>query len=168
MDEALKSMGQKIYQARKAAKMSRAALGELVGLHETTVKRYEDGDIKSPNEEKLAAFAEILNLDYHELADWWVPVRCKQESKFDHEAQEHMAILNRIARTMPELFREYETQFIESMDFSKQELFNTFAALNDTGKQKALDYLNDLADNPKYKKSTERVNRIVAIEKRKL
>ena len=71
--EALKLLGQTIYNARKAAKMSRAELGRLVGLHESTVKRYEDGNIKSPNMEKVTAFAEVLHLDYQELADWWVP-----------------------------------------------------------------------------------------------
>ena len=44
INETLVALGQKIYQARKAAKMSRAELGKLVGLHETTVKRYEGAE----------------------------------------------------------------------------------------------------------------------------
>ena len=62
MNDALKAMGQKIYAARKAAKMSRAELGRLVDLHETTVKRYEDGDIKSPNLSNLRSFANALKI----------------------------------------------------------------------------------------------------------
>ena len=42
-----KAVGKRLYSARKAKGYSRAKVGELVGLHETTVKRYEDGDIKS-------------------------------------------------------------------------------------------------------------------------
>ena len=35
-----KSVGRRLYEARKAKGYSRAKVGELVGLHETTVKRY--------------------------------------------------------------------------------------------------------------------------------
>ena len=55
-----KSVGRRLYEARKAKGYSRAKVGELVGLHETTVKRYEDGDIKSLDIERLKAFADLL------------------------------------------------------------------------------------------------------------
>ena len=65
-----KSVGRRLYEARKAKGYSRAKVGELVGLHETTVKRYEDGDIKSLDIERLKAFAEVLGTSASDLLGW--------------------------------------------------------------------------------------------------
>ena len=59
--------GEKIYHARKSKKMSRVELGELVDLHQTSVKKYEDGNIKNPSVEKLASFAKVLDIPLLEL-----------------------------------------------------------------------------------------------------
>ena len=42
-----KRVGQKIFDARTQKKMSRKDLGLKMDLHETTIKKYEDGKIKS-------------------------------------------------------------------------------------------------------------------------
>lgn len=65
-----KEVGQRLYKARKAKGYSRAKVGELVGLHETTVKRYEDGEIKSLDVERLKAFAQVLGTSAAELVGW--------------------------------------------------------------------------------------------------
>ena len=65
-----KTVGKRLYEARKAKGYSRAKVGELVGLHETTVKRYEDGDIKSLDIERLKAFARVLGTPAAELIGW--------------------------------------------------------------------------------------------------
>lgn len=126
MDNALKAMGQKIYQARKAAKMSRAALGELVGLHETTVKRYEDGDIKSPNFSKIQAFAEALNIEARDLIDHCIPAQVNDKEYF--------------------IFRAKDQVFLDSW----QGMMDYYWCLNEAGQAKALEYLKDLASHPNY------------------
>lgn len=65
-----KDVGQRLYSARKAKGYSRAKVGELVGLHETTVKRYEDGDIKSLDIERLKEFARVLGTSAADLLGW--------------------------------------------------------------------------------------------------
>ncbi len=55
-------VGQKIFNARKSLNMSRAELGKKVNLHESTVKRYEDGNINSLDVTKLKEFANALNI----------------------------------------------------------------------------------------------------------
>ena len=127
MDDALKAMGQKIYTARKAAHMSRAELGKLVDLHETTVKRYEDGDIKSPNLTNLRAFAKALAIDYHDLVDDFLGMG-------QDDLQEEMIL----KFSSIELFLE-QSAIIEK-----------FAYLNEAGKAKAFDYLDDLISHPQY------------------
>lgn len=42
-----------------------------------------------------------------------------------------------------------ELQLVD-MSITENELVNRFRTLNDTGKEKLLDYLSDLLDNPKY------------------
>jgi len=127
MDDALKAMGQKIYTARKAAHMSRAELGKLVDLHETTVKRYEDGDIKSPNLTNLRAFAKALAIDYHDLVDDFLGMG-------QDDLQEEMIL----KFSSIELFLE-QSAIIEK-----------FGYLNEAGKAKAFDYLDDLISHPQY------------------
>lgn len=63
-------VGQKIFNARKSLNMSRAELGKRVNLHESTVKRYEDGHINSLDIAKLKEFANALNISPAYLMGW--------------------------------------------------------------------------------------------------
>lgn len=62
MNEFNIDVGQKIFNARKSLNMSRSELGKKVNLHESTVKRYEDGHINSLDIAKLKEFANALNI----------------------------------------------------------------------------------------------------------
>ena len=62
-----KEVGLKIFNARKNKKLSRAALGEVINLHESTIKRYEDGQIKTLDIEKMKEFAKVLDIPFMEL-----------------------------------------------------------------------------------------------------
>ena len=62
MNEYNIDVGQKIFNARKSLNMSRAELGKKVNLHESTIKRYEDGHINSLDIAKLKEFANALNI----------------------------------------------------------------------------------------------------------
>lgn len=70
IDNFKKEVGRRLYNARKEKGYSRAKVGELVGLHETTVKRYEDGLIKALDIERLKSFAEVLGTSASELIGW--------------------------------------------------------------------------------------------------
>lgn len=63
-------VGLVIFNARKKKKLSRAALGEIVNLHESTIKRYEDGQIKTLDIEKMKEFAKALDIPPEELMGW--------------------------------------------------------------------------------------------------
>ncbi len=129
MSDALKIMGQKIYTARKAAKMSRAELGKLVDLHETTVKRYEDGDIKSPNFTKIQALANALHLDAKDLI----------QSSIVGKASENDEQTYTIFRPLEEKeFRNWK------------KLMDLYWTLTDEGQDKVLDYILDMSTHPDY------------------
>lgn len=63
-------IGKRISECRKKLEISRAELGAMVNLHETTVKKYEDGDIKNPSIEVIESFASALNTSPLFLAGW--------------------------------------------------------------------------------------------------
>lgn len=63
-------VGKKLFKARKNKQLSRAALGKIVNLHESTIKRYEDGQIKTLDIEKMKEFAHALDITPEYLMGW--------------------------------------------------------------------------------------------------
>lgn len=61
------NVGKLIYSARKAKRMTRIELGEKIRLHETTIKKYEDGDIINLDIQKLREFSNILDIPFLKL-----------------------------------------------------------------------------------------------------
>ncbi|MFQ4202289.1 hypothetical protein C3B57_14980 [Clostridioides difficile] len=65
-----KDVGKKLFKVRKDLKLTRAELGKKINLHETTIKRYEDGDIKKLDIDKLKEFAKALDVSPSYLMGW--------------------------------------------------------------------------------------------------
>lgn len=65
-----KKIGKRIHQARKQKKISMKKLGEMVGLHESTISRYEKGEIISLDIEKMKEFARALSVNAAWLMGW--------------------------------------------------------------------------------------------------
>lgn len=63
MELDLKEIGRKLFNARKNKDLSRKALGKIVKLHESTIKRYEDGEIGSVSVQHMINFAQALDVD---------------------------------------------------------------------------------------------------------
>ena len=63
-------VGKRIHDSRKKLKMSMKELGARVNLHESTVSRYEKGDIKTLDLEKIEEFAKVLGVSSSYLAVW--------------------------------------------------------------------------------------------------
>ena len=57
-------VGKKIFNARKSLNMSRVELGKKINLHESTIKRYEDGHTQNLDITKLKEFANALNISH--------------------------------------------------------------------------------------------------------
>ena len=69
-NEQNKKIGLRIHQLRKNNKMSMKRLGELVNLHESTISRYEKGEIMSLDIEKMNEFAKALDTTPSYLMGW--------------------------------------------------------------------------------------------------
>lgn len=63
-------VGKRLFSSRKAKSMTRAELGKILKLHESTIKRYEDGEIKSLSIDKLKEFAHALGVDPGYIMGW--------------------------------------------------------------------------------------------------
>ena len=63
-------IGLRIHNARKAKKLSMKELGKMVNLHESTISRYEKGEIMSLDIEKMKDFAKALDTTPAYLMGW--------------------------------------------------------------------------------------------------
>lgn len=63
-------IGLRIHNARKAKKLSMKELGKKVKLHESTISRYEKGEIMSLDIEKMKDFAKALDTTPAYLMGW--------------------------------------------------------------------------------------------------
>ena len=63
-------IGQRIHNSRKQKKLSMKELGKMVGLHESTISRYEKGEIMSLDIEKMKDFAKALDTTPAYLMGW--------------------------------------------------------------------------------------------------
>ena len=65
-----KEVGQRLFALRKQLGITRAELGKKINLHEVTVKRYEDGDVKKLDISKIKAFAIALETTSTYIMGW--------------------------------------------------------------------------------------------------
>lgn len=63
-------VGERIRKCRKAKKISMKELGKRVDLHESTISRYEKGEIQTLDIDKLKEFAYVLNVPTSYLLGW--------------------------------------------------------------------------------------------------
>lgn len=115
-------VGLKIFNARKNLKLSRVELGKKVNLHESTVKRYEDGHIKSLDIEKLKEFANALDISPAYLMGW---------EEIDTNKKE-----NNKTETL--------------LSIKEHKLLKNFNKLNETGKDEAIKRVEELTCINKY------------------
>lgn len=56
-------IGKKIFQRRKALKLTLEEVGRAVGVGKSTVQRWENGQIRNMGRDKIAALADILQMN---------------------------------------------------------------------------------------------------------
>ena len=63
MEFDVKDVGRRIYETRKAAGLTLTELGNKVGVNNSTIKRYEDGQFQRVSMDSLVKVANALNVD---------------------------------------------------------------------------------------------------------
>ena len=64
------NVGQRIFEARKRRKITRKEIADFLQVHETTIKRYEDGNTKKLPTDRLEKIAKYLNTSIEYLMGW--------------------------------------------------------------------------------------------------
>jgi len=119
----MNEIGMKIRAARKQAGKSQKELGKTLGVSEALICQYETGK-RIPKMETIKKIADGIGITPFELVGVeWADMQLGDEG------------LDQL-RT----------------DVKASELLDQFSGLNDLGQAKALEYVSDLTEQPKYKK----------------
>lgn len=129
------NVGEKIKSARLKKNLTQKQLGELCGMADSAIRRYELGGA-NPKIETLRRIASALDISLEEFMT-------------DSELSLFESMANLYLKS------DSEIQELESLDeHTPQEnyLMMKFRELNEKGQKKASDYIDDLAQIPEYKK----------------
>lgn len=131
-------VGIKIFNARKKLKMSRVELGKKVNLHESTIKRYEDGHIKSLDIEKLKEFASALDISPAYLMGW------EEENKETNQNEDAISIEeHKLLKNFNKLNKTGKDEAIKRVE--ELTYINKYIDANETKVDENSSYLNPVA-----------------------
>lgn len=135
--------GQLIKEARKRAGLTQKGLGERLGITYQTIAQWEN-DLRNPKLDTLQRIADALGVSF-----------------FDLLSKEERAIYERGVQEGTE-GEEWLNNMIDA--FWKQEgytffdievhLINAFSQLNDDGQKKAVERVKELAEIPRFQRTT--------------
>ena len=140
------SVGDNIQKLRKERKLTQADLAKKANLSEISIRKYESGD-RYPKLETLRNIATALNVGLWELKPEW--------SEFSPEEVKKDLTYQGGGFYGKEAPKEVHDKFIQRLTDKKTELNRKIDILNNTGQQKALDYVADLAKIPEYCKDPD-------------
>lgn len=129
------AIAEKIKAIRKERGLTQKQFGDLCGIHEVQIRKYERGEV-TPKMENIKRIADGLGIHPSDLIgmEW-----------FDLElGPENLSKL----RDSVNALHVIEKAFGESAS----DLVYKFSNLNHSGQQKALDYVSDLTEQTKYQK----------------
>lgn len=126
------TLGQRIKELReeKGYTQEQFAIALGIDVSKSAIGMYEL-DKREPDKEKLEAIADFFNVDLDYLFG---------KSSF---------------RNKQEWLSSQQTPSLSSLQKNEKLLISDFRSLNPIGQDKAVEYVSDLADNPKYKKAEE-------------
>ncbi|MBN2851551.1 MAG: helix-turn-helix transcriptional regulator [Clostridia bacterium] len=119
------NMGDRIRILRTSLGMTQEELGKIIGVQKSAIRKYESGAIENIKRSSIKLLAETFNVTPSYLM-------C-----FDEKAeQQSLSSFN-----------------INSLDDSTMHICKLYQQLNQDGKNKLLDYMEDLLSVEKYKKN---------------
>lgn len=184
------TIGENIRKYRKQKGLTQKELGDLCGINEVQIRRYELGGKNSnPKIETIQKIALALDVNVYDLDDTVIDIR-KSENWFNSLKKE----LNQAISKQEEIFEKLSSEELSQEEVSKyakqlreliiqedfaenqidtlkkqikyekelhddtEQILTVFNHLNTNGRQKVIDYSEDLAQIPKYQKSPLPIN----------
>lgn len=133
----------KIRRARLRKGITQNQIAEKIGISQPTYAQWENGKRK-PKLETLKKIADALEVpvstlyDDYEFVDPGEGLTEDQKAKQKAHDQEHLKVIK----------KTYGAK-------NEDKLLHNFNAVNEEGQQKIVEYSNDIAENPKYKKGDD-------------
>ncbi len=118
--------GDKIKQLRLDRGLTLEEVGQLVGVGKSTVRKWETGAIANMRRDKIAKLADALGIDPMDIINM-----------YEHDDPAVASPFPALALTDPE-----------------QRLLDNYRDLNDAGRDKLLDYAEDLVLSGRYEKAS--------------
>jgi len=154
------TQGQRIRAARKAAKLTQKELADKSGISFGSIRRYESDD-RIPRASDLKEIANILKIHVNDLINdqvdnvgipnsRWYDLRekLKRKEATPEEAEEYRALVNMSINSDKMVW----LPSIPDPVVKTECLIYHFDKLNDTGQDKAVEHVEDLTFDTRYKK----------------
>ena len=125
------SMGDRIKFLREQCGMTQEELGEKIGVQKSAIRKYEKGSVENIKRSSIKIMADLFGVSPCYLMGW-----DEDEGKIK-ELSEEVKFIEKIQT-------QYGKEAIQ--------MLSAFVQLNDVGKQKALENIQDLLEVPKYRK----------------
>lgn len=134
-------VGLNIKKFRKEKKLTQMQLADLIGKHESSIRKYEKGLTDIPNEVimKIADTLEVTPAELLSVEDW--------ETKYNPDGR--LAEEVKVYETLKNFFGDYVGNDVGD---DAVELLQQFQKLNHLGRKKLLSDIEDLTMIPKYQK----------------
>lgn len=146
-------IGDTIRKLRIERNYTQSELGDMVDLSPSTIGMYEQNR-RTPDIETLEAIATALNCAPEYLLGWTTDPTNYEDPDIVSEIP--LDIIDHFDGDTAKAYKAHramqdDAQKEANLNTVEEQLINTLRKLNSTGKQKVIDYINDLAENSKYK-----------------
>lgn len=145
------SVSENLKMLRKKREMTQKQLAKACDLSIATIQGYEQGKYE-PKPEALLKLSKALQVKPSEIMDYEISFIKPANSLVSLFAGQPPKIAERGWDVLEQL-QESTVKNAELAVFQGKELLNSINKLNEEGQQKVKDYADDLAENPKYRKS---------------
>ena len=121
--------GTKIRELRRANNLTQEQLGNILGVKKVTIQKYENGTIKNLKQNTITKLAETFNVSPSLFID--------ESPDFDSRIGERVFELKEDILAIERFQKTYGSEVIE--------VVRIFNELNECGRKRVLDYLEDMS-----------------------
>ncbi len=137
-------MGDRIKYLREKSNMTQEELGAIIGVQKSAIRKYEKGEVENIKRSSIKKMADTFGVSPSYLMAWDdepMPASEEQLNSWDEKYNTNGKLADEVA--LLEQIKKYYGE-------SAVQLLHLFNSLNENGKHKAIENLEDLNSIPKY------------------
>lgn len=121
--------GTKIRELRRLNNMTQEQLGDILGVKKVTIQKYENGSIKNLKQSTISKLAETFNVEPSTFIS--------EVPDFDRKLGQRVFEIKEEVFAIERFQKNYGNDAVE--------VVRIYTELNDTGKERVLQYLHDMS-----------------------